>query len=74
MDLKELEKALDAGHVEIAMINGRWWKARRNGKTRRWVRDPMRFEIPIKFGLKKCATLDQTWLSKEGIYFRVNKD
>lgn len=30
---------------------------RRNGRTRVWVRSPDRFEVPIKWGLKRFAYL-----------------
>lgn len=51
MTLQEIEKALDAGLIEVAMRGGRWWRARRNGRAQTWKRDPARFRIPIKFGL-----------------------
>jgi len=28
-----IETALDTGQVEVALVNGRWWRLRRNGKT-----------------------------------------
>src|ERR1700677_1426798 len=36
-NLMDIEKALDARCLYIAITNGRWWLARRNGATRKWV-------------------------------------
>ena len=73
-DIAYFEKALDSGRVEIAMVGGNWWKARRNGKTRRWVTDPMRFEIPMKVGLKRFMTFDNSWLADEGRFYRIKPE
>lgn len=32
---------------------------RRNGQTKTWKREPERFSVPIKFGLKSCAYLTE---------------
>lgn len=71
--LEEIEAALDSGNLEIGMKNGRWWTARRNGKTKRWVRHPERFRIPFKVGLKTCGQFEQDWLSYEGNTWRIKK-
>jgi hypothetical protein len=42
------------------MANGRYWKLRRNGATQTWKRDPSRFSIPVKAGLKSCARITET--------------
>lgn len=57
----EIETALDNGNLWIAMHNGRWWRARRNGRTQTWKRDPSRFSIPFKVGLRGTGRLDETW-------------
>lgn len=54
---QDLERALDGGFLFGEMSNGRFWPLRRNGKTRTWKRDPVRFEIPVKAGINRCATL-----------------
>ena len=46
-----VDSLLDAGQIEIAMRNGRWWRIRRNGKTQTWKRDANRIRIPFKMGL-----------------------
>lgn len=51
MTLKQLETALDRGHISVKMSNGNWWKVRRNGKTQTWKRDTNKFRIPVKVGL-----------------------
>lgn len=42
---------LDAGLISAKMANGNWWKCRRNGATKTWVRTPGRFRIPISMGI-----------------------
>jgi hypothetical protein len=42
------ETALDAGQLETR-VGDRWYRCRRNGRTKTWKRDPSRFEIPIKY-------------------------
>ncbi len=32
--------------------NGKSLRARRNGRTQRWKRQPERFSIPVKFGMR----------------------
>lgn len=61
------EKALDSGELYVAINNGRWWKARRNGKTITWKRDLDRFRIPFKYGLKNCGSVSETDL-RDGIF------
>jgi len=50
--LQELETALDAGMLYVPMTGGRFWQARRNGKTVTWKTRPGEFRLPVKFGLK----------------------
>jgi predicted type IV restriction endonuclease len=57
---QEIETALDSGNLWAAMRNGRFWKCRRNGKTQTWKREPERFSIPVKAGLKSCARVTET--------------
>lgn len=66
---KRVEAALDAGRLEIAMRTGKWWKARRNGKTQLKIILPNDYSIPIKFGLKSCARLTPNWV--EGVHYRI---
>lgn len=57
--LEQIEAALGSGKLWVSMNPRAYWRARRNGKTRRWVRSPGRFEIPIKMGLKGYGCIDQ---------------
>lgn len=56
MTREAFEAALDAGHLWTAIrgYDTRWYRCRRNGRTRTWKRDPSRFLIPVKFRLKDC--------------------
>lgn len=47
-----IEAALDKRILFAHMRNGKWWRVRRNGKTQTWKREPMRFRIPVKAGLR----------------------
>ena len=58
MTLQELERLLDSRSLEILMRNGNWWAIRRNGATKRWKREPSRFQIPIKAGLRSHGYLE----------------
>ena len=55
----DADSALERGLLYVAMGNGKWWRARRNGKTKTWVREPGRFEIPVKAGLKAYGRITQ---------------
>lgn len=68
--LVELEHLLDAGCVWMLMSSGRYWKARRNGMTKRWVRSPERFLIPIKVGLGRrgqCDSMSEITVKEIGV-------
>ena len=54
------EAALDQGLLWALMANGRYWKLRRNGKTKTWKTKPDRFNIPVKAGLKSFAIITET--------------
>lgn len=54
-----VEALLDAGRLQVQMAHGAWWAIRRNGATRRWKRDPARFYIPYKAGLKVYGNITQ---------------
>jgi len=58
--LADIETALAAGSLWVAMNNGRWWNARRNGATKTWKTRPSEFHVPIKFGLRGTARLTET--------------
>jgi hypothetical protein len=50
-----------------------WWfiandgtakQCRTNGRLRRWKRDLSRVELPVKYGLYECATLDAAGIAR----------
>ncbi len=57
MTLTRIETALSKGHIWARMVSGRWWRIRRNGKTKTWVTRPGEWSIPVKAGLRSCTTL-----------------
>jgi hypothetical protein len=56
MTLTELETLLDNGKLQV-WCGTAWYDARRNGKTKTWVRQPSRFEVPIKVGFRICSRI-----------------
>jgi excisionase family DNA binding protein len=54
-----VDMLLDAGSIEVAMSNGRWWRIRRNGATRRWKRDATRIYIPYKAGMYTYGNINE---------------
>jgi hypothetical protein len=54
-----IDSLLDRGQIEVAMSNGRWWRIRRNGATRRWKRDATRIYIPFKAGMYTYGNIDE---------------
>ena len=54
-----VDDLLDAGAIQVAMTNGRWWTLRRNGMTKHWKRQPNRFRIPVKAGLRACGAITE---------------
>lgn len=61
-----IDQLLDAGHIEVAMKNGNWWKIRRNGKTQTWKRDAARVRIPFKAGMYACGGITETDFKFDG--------
>lgn len=55
-----VETLLDRGELYAGMRNGAWWKLRRNGATKRWVRDASRVRIPVKAGLRATTQITET--------------
>lgn len=54
---ENIEQLLDNEQLYVAMAGGRWWRARRNGKTRRSQR---RIYLPIKLGFRFCSAIDES--------------
>lgn len=54
MTLNELETALFNNRLEIQGHSKKWYRIRRNGKTKRWARLQNKFVIPCKIGFREC--------------------
>lgn len=55
------EQAMAAQNFEHATLknsDGSPVRARRNGATKTWKREPGRFRIPVKHGLKYCFYIE----------------
>ncbi len=65
LNLRAVEHALDTHKIWVRMNNGRYWRVRRNGQTKIWIKSPKRFSIPIKAGLRAYGYLNQ--LSEIGL-------
>jgi len=75
-----VDALLDRGRIEIAMAtrgqpNGKWWKIRRNGATKRWKRDASRIYVPYKAGMYVYGQITEGDFLENGelnpAYFRL---
>lgn len=57
---QNVESLLRAGFLEVAMKSGRWWRIRANGARKTWKREPSRFRLPFKAGLKNCGAITES--------------
>lgn len=57
---QEIETALDKGKlwVCVSVRDGKFWKARRNGKTIDWKTRPGHFSIPVKAWLRVTGRIE----------------
>lgn len=55
-----IEGALERGHLWAATTHGRWWRVRRNGRTKLWKTRPDEFRVPVKAGLRSCGEITHT--------------
>lgn len=58
MTRQEIETALDSHVLQARAPNGKWYDVRRNGRTKLWKREPDRFSIPVKCGLRDCWRIE----------------
>lgn len=72
--LAELESALDSGRLQAHMRHGKWWDLRRNGQTKRWKRDPNRFRLPVKAGLRSHYAFTESDLPLNYSNFRLRPE
>ncbi len=70
---RELEKMLDSGRLELLLNNGRWIKARRNGKTQTWKTRPSEFRIPLKYGFRGYAEITHRDIGHDNSLFRITE-
>ena len=68
---RELEAMLDSGRLELLLNNGRWIKARRNGKTQTWKTRPSEFRIPLKYGFSGYAEITHRDIGHDNSRFRI---
>jgi len=47
-------------HITLKNADGTPLRARRTGKNILWKREPERFKIPCKYGLRDCFYIDQS--------------
>lgn len=77
LSLEQIEANLDNGCLKAPFKTSAQghslWSVRRNGKTRTWKRDPLRFEIPVKIGFRHCTRIDNrtTFGTNDSYDFRV---
>lgn len=75
--LAQIEQALDQGRL-FCLMSGRhdlhtatrYWRCRRNGKTRLWKTRPDNFLIPVKAGFRATGAITQEHLF-DGSDFKI---
>jgi hypothetical protein len=65
---ENLDNYLDGGVLYIAMTNGKWYRVRRNGKTKLWKSDASKFRLPIKYGFRHYGYLDESLVRDDGTF------
>lgn len=58
LSLEQIEENLDSGALCAPTTIGTTWAVKRNGRTRLWKREPLKFEIPVRVGFRSFATID----------------
>lgn len=56
--LSTLSRGTILFHRTIKAADGNPLRARVNGAIRTWKRNPARFQLPMKYGLKQCFYID----------------
>jgi translation initiation factor IF-1 len=72
MSLDEVKALQPGDHVEFESATGVLRVARVSGQVKRWVREPDRIEVPIKYGLYESCRLDNS--NYQMLVVRVGKD
>jgi hypothetical protein len=62
-----IDAMLDAGKIETAMRNGKWWRIRRNGATKHWKRDANRICIPYKAEMNVFGQITESDFDAYGV-------
>lgn len=57
-NIEAIDNAVNDGRVYAEMTHGNFWRVRRNGATKRWKREPNRFRIPVKAGLRAYGAIE----------------
>lgn len=57
MTLDEIKGLRSGSHVEFIARDGTARIVKINGQVKRWVRQPDKIEVPVKYGMYECARL-----------------
>lgn len=57
---QNLDQLLDAGKLQICTLDGKWYKVRRNGRTKLYKKEPLQIRLPIKWGFKQTGAITTT--------------
>lgn len=75
---ENVEELLDSGRLCCAITTPsgiKWWRIRRNGRTKTWRRDALRLRIPFKAGRYCCGAIEASDFLPTGLlnpkYFRA---
>ena len=57
---ENIDSIIDNHQLFVAINNGNWWQARRNGMTKYWKRDKSRIYVPFKYGFNGYSAISET--------------
>lgn len=63
---ENIDSYLDTGSIYAKANNGKWYKIRRNGVTKKWKTDEKRIRIPIKYGFRGHGAIDEGDFLQDG--------
>lgn len=63
---ENIDQFLDEGMVYVR-LHDKWYKIRRNGKTKKWKLDTSRIRIPIKARFRDYGVIDEGDFYEHGI-------
>jgi hypothetical protein len=70
----DFEQSLAAGNVYVHVGGGRYWLARRDGKTKFWKTRPLEWVVPIKMGYRDHARVSHIDFHTDAVRVAASRD